>query len=1432
MARNDITMRVRQVGLQKSIIADARAAERVLAAKPIALKLDPKGFMMPLGRISGQMSEFQKSLDASAARVFAFGAAVGVINAVGNAFKSLVKENIELNKSLLELNSIFRLTSKDLTQFGGDLFDVARNTGQAFGDVAEAATEFSRQGLTASDTLQRLNDAMVLTRLSGLAATDSVKYLTAAINGFNKEALDSTEIVNRLANVDAGFAVSSRDLAEAISRSGASAQAAKVEFNELLAIVTSVQQQTARGGAVIGNAFKTIFTRLQRSSVRGSLEEIGVATENANGSLRSATAILTDYARAYQGLTDQQRAYTAEQVAGVRQVNNLKALITDMSGQYGVYNRALSTANNTTDQATRRNEEYNKTIAALAHQTSMSVKEMASAMGELMMGPGTERILGAIQGIADFFNNVLDPKEGSRLASGFMKGLGAYIAGPGLVLIGGAFLKLFAIMGKLGADAVKSIFAVNSETQRRAALEEAILQLLIKEEGAMAKLTAAGVTQGQKEKIVLDLLRQQTAERQKQATFLANLSGLPGLKGVGVSKEGVVVGRTKAAASSLRPRAEGHVPNFSQISKNLEVAQAVGLGASPSTKALKGQDRGGSYFYNDQEIRVSGSALSQMGLNSKGRDMILPTYGAAKQENLKKLGGQLGVSSGRAEKIFMNSGFVPNFRGPRGRDSKLENVEFTSGKGIGRYKGAQSAGAFAPNVGAIVSQAPKGAGRSFLAKGKVGLSNAAVKKTLGMEYSGNYFADFAFPVGGLRQTDFKQKLAKHFKFEEFVASLGFGPGNKPKMVHTSLEQAMDKVGRNQGLGRIFEAAVLQGLRLQDGPEAGTWDVPDNIADTKGNKTMMTMFHKALATRPYMQARLRTNILSKEKVLQNREGLYGKGKASGYIPQFAALPPTSMSTLSSGRSMTDAQITALNSRQLSNMGGKLGQSPKGFTPSAADFSYAQKLVRSKQAGKISESIVAAKNAKIEKAKRIIFGLTSPQTAGVIAPAPGLRSVVRGDYNVPGYGKVKMGYKVFGYDKGGPAASQMTNLDTSVRNWSQGKSTSLANTIMPGKHTFERFANEGGISGATGSIFETAVQMGLHAPAFRQQTSSFDFPRGSSELKRLQGAKQLFNVGKTDWVDASVNPMDKSHMFTKIFNSIALQGGYFQKAAGSGREAGDAKFSATSKKMPLIPKLGKGGRFGAGQPFTLSGGSVPNFAPSIPMGGGGGVPFQLPAGFSFEKRSSRSRFSELFDLFKKLPKYVLEKLKNLKDLSGLELVKLLQKYPSLQKIDLNKLDDFVQAGGNLVKLFPVLSGGFVPNFAPGIYEQIETSINTERALSGAGELGFDPRVGLGVYDPIKQGSLTNAINRDHIGQGQSLQQAVSASADSQAGLSSGTSTMLSSAAGFIPNFAMSRAEQAIQAGEGARQKEERRQQDNQRLERQRRSEGPGETRQSRS
>ena len=52
--------------------------------------------------------------------------------------------------------------------------------------------------------------------------------------------------------------------------------------------------------------------------------DIGVATKNNDGSFRSSIAILEDYAKVYQGLSDTQKAYTSEQIAGVFQIQNLQ----------------------------------------------------------------------------------------------------------------------------------------------------------------------------------------------------------------------------------------------------------------------------------------------------------------------------------------------------------------------------------------------------------------------------------------------------------------------------------------------------------------------------------------------------------------------------------------------------------------------------------------------------------------------------------------------------------------------------------------------------------------------------------------------------------------------------------------------------------------------------------------------------------------------------------------------------------------------------------------------------------------------------------------------------------------------------------------------------------------------------------------------------
>ena len=221
-----------------------------------------------LSAATANASEFEKSMAAANARVIAFGASAGLIFQVQKALKETVRATVEVEKALTDINIVLGAGSKELQDFGNRLFKVAAQTGQSFKTIAAGATELARQGLGTEKTLKRLNDAMILSRLTGMGAEEAVSSLTAAVNSFNKAGITSAQVVNKMAKVDQAFAVSSDDLAKAISRVGSSAVDAGVSMDELLAITTAVQQRTARGGAVIGNAFKTIFTRIGRTDVQ------------------------------------------------------------------------------------------------------------------------------------------------------------------------------------------------------------------------------------------------------------------------------------------------------------------------------------------------------------------------------------------------------------------------------------------------------------------------------------------------------------------------------------------------------------------------------------------------------------------------------------------------------------------------------------------------------------------------------------------------------------------------------------------------------------------------------------------------------------------------------------------------------------------------------------------------------------------------------------------------------------------------------------------------------------------------------------------------------------------------------------------------------------------------------------------------------------
>jgi len=612
-----------------SVDGDLRPLESKLnriSSKNISLNLRDS-LSQPLGRITGKVSEFEKSLEASNARVLAFGASAGAVYAVQRAFSDIVKSTIEVEKSLTDINVVLNASTKDLGKFGKELFSIAKNTGQGFDQVAKAATEFARQGLGVAETLKRTNDALILSRLSGLDAARSVETLTAAVNSFARAGLTSTQIINKLANVDAAFAVSTADLAEAISRVGSTAQDVGVDFDQLIAIVTAAQQTTARGGAVIGNSFKTIFTRLQRTDTLDELENLGIAVRDLQGNTLPAVQILKNLSDVFYTLSDSQRASAAETVGGVFQINILRAALSDLSKEYSIYNGALNIARASTDQAIQRNEALNQTLAALTNKTFVNLKEAAARIGEITIAPTLKTGLGGLNAILGEFNK---PEEaqgiGTKIATGLLKGIGSYLGGPGLAIIGVAFIKIFGGLTKFSAEALKSLIGIASSADKIAAAQARVNAILAQNPGLIQAVISKDASLLQIENQILKIIQQQNAARAVGATISARAAPLV----------------AAVPTPKVKTKSAGYIPNFVSPTMQEKIGAFAGGYTPGAVKKM------GGMYYNTAE-----SVVQFPGADGPA---IMPPQNSLAGENYRSsFKKQVGFDP------YAYRGYVPNF---------------------------------------------------------------------------------------------------------------------------------------------------------------------------------------------------------------------------------------------------------------------------------------------------------------------------------------------------------------------------------------------------------------------------------------------------------------------------------------------------------------------------------------------------------------------------------------------------------------------------------------------------------------------------------------------------------------------------------------------------------------------------------------------------
>lgn len=644
-------------GNTQPLEAAVQSAVNRIRRQPIKIAVDDKGATQPLGNMKRAADEFSKSMEAANARIIAFGASMAIINGMADAFKGMVRNMVEVEKSLADINVVMGLSTQKLDAFSDGLFKVAKETGAAFKVAADAATEYARQGLNVEESLKRTKDALILTRLTGMDSAEAVKSLTAAMNTYGNQIKDTTQLVSKFAAVDVKFAVSAEDFADAISRTGAAAKGAGVNIDELIGLVTAAQQQTARGGKVIGNSFKTIFTRIGRTDTLNQLENLGIAVRDIEGKTLGAKKILTDLANTFDSLSEAQKAQIAQTVGGVFQINVLKAVLGDAAKQNGILANATQISAGATNEAIEKNEQLRNTMAAMATETGLAIKQVSAQIGEIMLAPGIEKVLNIVKSGAEGLSGILGDGEGTgnKFANGFLKGLGNVISGPGLVIITAVFGKLFLKAASFAKESLTSLIGVTSEAQKQKAIQTSLVGLFGRSSELSKEMLRTDISRTEKEKIILGLLRAQVAEAKMLDSVAKSSAATLYSKGFG------------ANLTPRRGRAYGHIPNFA----NPEREQAARGGYAAGSIRSMDMPGEGSVIYNSAEKVKTFSGLSQ--------PAIMPPLSSKAGKNYQQAFGSVHGFDPYAAK-----GFVPNFNkaNPRANEKfahqrQLKNINLS-----------------------------------------------------------------------------------------------------------------------------------------------------------------------------------------------------------------------------------------------------------------------------------------------------------------------------------------------------------------------------------------------------------------------------------------------------------------------------------------------------------------------------------------------------------------------------------------------------------------------------------------------------------------------------------------------------------------------------------------------------------------------------------
>ena len=441
-----------------------------------------------------------------------YGIYFNVFQKIEQGASQAVKKIEDLDIAMVDLQMATGDSYDDIKKLVSGYNDFARQLGATTTEVTAGASDWLRQGKSIAETNKLIQDSMVLSKVSNLSSEDSTSYLTAMMKGYKKSVEEVSGINDSLTSIDLAAAVDAGGLAEATSRVAASADLAGVSLNRLLGYEAAVGEASQESMSVIGNSFKTIFSKMADiktgklefidedgttdtlSDVETVLNNVGVQLRSSTNEFRDFDDVLDDTAKRWDNLSSVQQAAVSKAFAGQRQANRFKLLMEN-------YDTALKyekIANESSGTAMQKfNDAYLNSIEAKQKSLQASFEGLSV---NLISRDSINGILEATQALVEFLDktSLLKGALTGLATGGLLKGfvaLTASITQAAMKMQNFQEMLSMAKTGSIGADIEKLKLLTNglSASQLKAIVSTKELSVTQR----VAILEASGMSKAQ-----------------------------------------------------------------------------------------------------------------------------------------------------------------------------------------------------------------------------------------------------------------------------------------------------------------------------------------------------------------------------------------------------------------------------------------------------------------------------------------------------------------------------------------------------------------------------------------------------------------------------------------------------------------------------------------------------------------------------------------------------------------------------------------------------------------------------------------------------------------------------------------------------------------------------------------------------------------------